>query len=221
LRWLEKRECFYITWTEHGRSRERSTGTADREQAEIIFAEWLHRRGRRAGPSDRASILATDVLNEYAEQRGPKTAAPARIAYAVDALIDFFEGNSLADVTPQTCGRSFERLSVSPFGRASFNCEGSRIPRTRSRQLVQPAEDRLLSQWGVEDAVDFHDVIVKQAPDFDHRARWIWRFTPEFCLRFLHHRCEPVQVAYVNGKPYAILEARSDGDAESVIFSAG
>lgn len=89
------------------------------------------------------------------------------------------------------------------------------------RQLVQPAEDRLLSQWGVEDAVDFHDVIVKQAPDFDHRARWIWRFTPEFCLRFLHHRCEPVQVAYVNGKPYAILEARSDGDAESVIFSAG
>ena len=75
LRWLEKRECFYITWTEHGRSRERSTGTADREQAEIIFAEWLHRRGRRAGPSDPASILVTDVLNEYAEQRGPKTAA--------------------------------------------------------------------------------------------------------------------------------------------------
>jgi len=109
LRWLEKRECFYITWTEHGRSRERSTSTADREQAEIIFAEWLHRRGRRAGPSDPASILVTDVLNEYAEQRGPKTAAPARIAYAVDALIDFFEGNSLADVTPQTCGRYVER----------------------------------------------------------------------------------------------------------------
>jgi len=97
LRWLAKRDCFYITWTEHGRSRERSTGTADREQAEIIFAEWLHRRGRRAGPSDPASILVT------------KTAAPARIAYAVDALIDFFEGNSVADVTPQTCGRYVER----------------------------------------------------------------------------------------------------------------
>ena len=41
LRWLEKRKCFYIAWTEHGRSRERSTGTADREQAEIVFAEWL------------------------------------------------------------------------------------------------------------------------------------------------------------------------------------
>jgi integrase len=108
LRWLAKRKCFYITWTEHGRSRERSTCTADREQAESIFAEWLHRRGRRTGPSDPASILITDVLNEYAEQRGPKIAAPARIAYAVLALTDFFEGNSVADVMPQTCGRYVE-----------------------------------------------------------------------------------------------------------------
>src|SRR5215472_15496959 len=52
LHWLAKRKCFYITWTEHGRSRECSTGTADREQAESILADWLHRRGRRAGPSD-------------------------------------------------------------------------------------------------------------------------------------------------------------------------
>src|SRR5262249_4201014 len=52
LRWLDKRQCFYITWTERGRSRERSTGTADREQAEIRFAEWLQTRKRTAGPSD-------------------------------------------------------------------------------------------------------------------------------------------------------------------------
>jgi hypothetical protein len=109
LRWLKKRNGFYITWTERGRSRECSTGTADREQAEIFFAEWMQRRGRRAGPSDPAAILITDVLNEYAEQRGPKVAAPARIAYAVLALTDFFEGNSVADVTPQTCGRYVEK----------------------------------------------------------------------------------------------------------------
>src|SRR5215469_1474223 len=108
LRWLAKRKCFYITWTDHGRSRERSTGTADREQAQIIFAEWLQRRAFRKGPSDPAAILITDVLNEYAEQRGPKIAAPARIAYAVLALTDFFEGNCVADVTPQTCGRYVE-----------------------------------------------------------------------------------------------------------------
>ena len=84
LRWLAKRKCFYITWTEHGRSRECSTSTADREQAEIYFAEWLRGRGRRAGPSDPAAILVTDILSEYAQERGPKVAAPERIAYAVD-----------------------------------------------------------------------------------------------------------------------------------------
>lgn len=96
LRYLAKRKCFYITWTERGRSRERSTGTADRERAEILFAEWLQRRGRRTGPRDPASILITDVLNEYAQQRGPRVSAPARIAFAVLALADFFEGNSVS-----------------------------------------------------------------------------------------------------------------------------
>jgi integrase len=36
-------------------------------------------------------------------------ASPERIAYAVLALTDFFEGNSVADVTPQTCGRYVEK----------------------------------------------------------------------------------------------------------------
>jgi integrase len=109
LRYINKRSCYYITWTERGRSRERTTGTADRHQAEIVFTEWMHRRGRRDGPSDPAAILITDVLNDYLEQRGPKIAAPARLAYAVLALTDFFEGNSVADVTPQTCGRYVEK----------------------------------------------------------------------------------------------------------------
>ena len=109
LRWLAKRKCFYIVWTERGRSRERSTGTPDRGQAQIALGEFLQQRDRRAGPRDPAAILVTDALNEYAQQRGPKIAAPERIAYAVLALTDFFEGNSVADVTPQTCGRYVEK----------------------------------------------------------------------------------------------------------------
>jgi len=109
LVWLQKRKCFYIRWTERGRSRERSTGTADREQAEIVFAEWLQLRRRRDGPSDPAAILVTDVLNLYLQERGPRVVAPGRIAYAVLALTDFFEGLAVADVTPQTCGRYAEK----------------------------------------------------------------------------------------------------------------
>ena len=92
LRWIGKRNCFYIVWTEHGRSRERSTGTADREQAEVVFAEWLQLRGRRNGPSDPAAILVTDVLNLYLQERGPKVAAPGRIAYRGSGADRFLRG---------------------------------------------------------------------------------------------------------------------------------
>jgi hypothetical protein len=108
--WLDKRQCFYITWTEHGRSRERSTGTTDREQAETIFAEWLHARGRGVGPSDPAEILVTDVLADYARERGPRVAAPRVIGCAIDALTGFWQGRTVADVTPQTCGLYVESV---------------------------------------------------------------------------------------------------------------
>jgi len=47
-------------------------------------------------------------LNDYAVARGPKVMAPDRIGYAVDALARFWEGLSVADVTPQTCTRYVE-----------------------------------------------------------------------------------------------------------------
>jgi integrase len=104
LRWLEKRRCFYIAWTEHGRSRERSAGTANREEAERVFAEWLQARGRKDGPRDPSEILVTEVLSDYASERGPEVAAPRAIGCAVDALTEFWEGRLVADVTKQTCG---------------------------------------------------------------------------------------------------------------------
>ena len=113
LRWLDKRKCFYVIWTDRGRSRECSTGASDREQAEIFFAEWMQRRGRRGGPRDPSAILVTEVLNDYAQQRGSKIVAPERIAYAMLALTDFFEGNAVGDVTPQTCARYMEKRSRS------------------------------------------------------------------------------------------------------------
>jgi integrase len=51
----------------------------------------------------------TDILTDYSNERGPKVAAQVRIAYAVLALTDFFEGKTVADVTPQTCSRYAEK----------------------------------------------------------------------------------------------------------------
>lgn len=103
LRFLEKRGSFYIVWTDAGRSRERSTGTADRRDAEIALAEFIRERTRHDGPRDPGDVLVTDVLADYAEERGPETAAPWRIAYAVSALAEFWEGRTVAQISPALC----------------------------------------------------------------------------------------------------------------------
>lgn len=51
----------------------------------------------------------TDLLNDYSSERGPKVTAQERIGYAIDALVDFFEGKTLADLTPQLCERYAEK----------------------------------------------------------------------------------------------------------------
>jgi len=56
----------------------------------------------------------TDVLNDYQQQRGPKLVAAERLAYAVLALTDFFEGKTVADVGPQSCSRYAEMRGRSP-----------------------------------------------------------------------------------------------------------
>ena len=103
LRFLEKRGYFYIVWTESGRSRERSTGTADRGQAEIALAEFISARNRSAGPRDPSAVLVTDVLADYAQEHGQDTEAPWRIAAAIKGLVPFWQGLSVGHITGETC----------------------------------------------------------------------------------------------------------------------
>jgi integrase len=117
LRFLEKRQCFYIVWTDGGRSRERSTATADRTLAEAALADFLHLRTRQAGPRDPAEILVTDVLADYAEERGPDTASPWRIAAAAKALGPFWQGKTVANVTRDSC-RSYVTVRARSAGTA-------------------------------------------------------------------------------------------------------
>jgi integrase len=159
LRFLEKRGCYYIVWTRNGRSRERSTGTADREQAEIALAEFIHQRTRSAGPRDPAQILITDVLADYAQERGPTTSAPSRIGYAVAPLAAFWEGRTVAEVTKQTCanyvatrkrshGTSRRELGVLRAAINYAHAEG-RLTRTVAVHLPESAEPR--DRWLTRD----------------------------------------------------------------------
>ncbi len=103
LRWLEKRGCFYIVWSEDGRSRERSTGTRDRAEAEIALAEFLQARKRNTGPRDPAEVFVTEILDAYGDERGPEVASPERIAYAIEALLPYWTGKLLSAVNREAC----------------------------------------------------------------------------------------------------------------------
>ena len=103
LVYLDKRACYYIRWTENGRTRERSTGTQDQRLAEETFAEFLAQRGARSGPRDPARFAILDALRVYALEKAPHTASPERIGYGIDALAEFFSENVAADVSEQTC----------------------------------------------------------------------------------------------------------------------
>src|SRR5262249_32981100 len=65
------------------------------------------------------------------------------------------------------------------------------------------------SRRRVKNAVDLHDIVVKQALDLDHRARRIGRLAPQLRLHLVHHGREAVQVADVNSEPHTILQARA------------
>ena len=103
LRFLEKRQCYSIVWSEGERSRERSTGTADSDEAQIVFTEFLQESLRDSGPRKPEQILITDILTDYASERGPKVKAGERISYALMPLIEFWRGKTCNVVTRQSC----------------------------------------------------------------------------------------------------------------------
>lgn len=45
----------------------------------------------------------TDALADYAQERGPETAAGWRIAAAIKALVPFWKGRTIADISRETC----------------------------------------------------------------------------------------------------------------------
>lgn len=105
VKWIDKRQSYYIVWYEGGRERLRATGSADIREAETALAEFIRerRKSERAGPRDPHLVSVAEVLDLYGDQHAPTTADPARIAYAIDALLPFWGAVAVADITKDRC----------------------------------------------------------------------------------------------------------------------
>lgn len=79
--------------------------------AEAALAAYIERkvrasvqaRNRTDGPLDPSDVLIAEVLELYARERAPHLSDPVSVAGWIRALLDFFDGDSLADVKRSRC----------------------------------------------------------------------------------------------------------------------
>lgn len=111
LNYVKNRGRWYIQWSEAGRTRQLSTGTDDSGEAQTALADFIHeqqRAKRPSGPSDPGQFPITDALALYGEEHAPQAADPARIGYAISALLPFWSDRMVGDITRETC-RAYSR----------------------------------------------------------------------------------------------------------------
>ncbi len=123
LRWIDRRQSFYIVWYEGGRERLRATGETDKRRAEEALASFIRANRRQpGGPRPAYEVKLGEVLDYYADNKGRFAADPARIAYAIDALLPFWADKTITDITDSEC--------------AAYVLQRQRAPGTTRRELT-------------------------------------------------------------------------------------
>lgn len=123
LRWIERRKAFYIIWYEQGRERLRATGETDGKRAESILAAFIRENQRPVGgPRPAHEVTIGDVLDYYGTNKGAFAKDPARIGYAIDALLPFWADKRVNEVNDITC--------------AAYVAQRQKMPATVRRELT-------------------------------------------------------------------------------------
>lgn len=154
LEWRGERQTWEIVWCERGRRRSRSCGTEDREEADQRLAEEIAGQ-QPAGPCDPARRPIAQILTGYMTEHAPSTGDPARIGYAVAALLPFWGENMAGDVTGTTC-RAYARYRKASDGtvrremttlRAAINHDYREGRLTRPVPVTLPARPPSRDRW--------------------------------------------------------------------------
>lgn len=82
---------------------ERSTGTRDRGEAERALAIYIAERDRPAGSPSPDQMTIAEALAIYGESRATKVKDPARIGFAIAALLPFWGHLPVSAITEDTC----------------------------------------------------------------------------------------------------------------------
>lgn len=158
LKWLKKRDAWYIIWYEAGRERSRATGTTDQRQAEEALADFLRER-RNAEQADKPGepdqVMIADVLDLYGSLHAPNAKDPARIAYAIDALLPFWGEKRVSEITKQACGVYGNRRRRAPATirrelstlRAALNFAVSEKRLSQAPAVVLPEKPAGKDRW--------------------------------------------------------------------------
>ena len=82
-----------------------STGTRNRRQAEAALARYLAEKDRPTGPATPDQVTVADVLDTYGREHASTVKDPARIAYAIDALLPILGSLPVGSITGAVCRR--------------------------------------------------------------------------------------------------------------------
>ena len=159
LEWRDDRKVWEIIWYERGQRRRKSTGTDDRQDADRQLAAHITISvGPTVRPRDPSERLIAEVLDTYAQGRGPDVADPERLGYAVMALLPFWGELHVSDVNETLCkayarqrGKADEtvRRELTVLRAAiNFDFEHGRLTRSVPVWMPDPGEhkDRWLTR---------------------------------------------------------------------------
>jgi integrase len=155
LRWIARRQSFYIVWYERGRERLRATGETDKLRSEEALAAFIRQNQRPAGgPRPAHQVTLAEVLDYYGQNKGAFAADPARIGYAIDALLPFWADRTVAEVNDILCAKYTEQRKRAPATvrrelttlRAALNYANGRIT-DRSPPVSMPPAPQGKDRW--------------------------------------------------------------------------
>ena len=92
----------------------RSTGTRDRREAEAALAKFIAEKGRPTGPATPDKMTVAAALSVYGREHAPHVKDPARIGYAIGALVPILGDLPVGSITGAVCRRYDEARGKAP-----------------------------------------------------------------------------------------------------------